>query len=68
MGTMSPLMVKNPQFKDAVSHFQFQLAPLSANLKQVKLNEQFIITEIRKWMLNMSPLQKSFLKENYNYL
>ena len=43
-------MVKNSQFKDAVSHFQFQLAPLSANLKQVKLNEDFIITEMRKWI------------------
>ena len=53
---MSPMMVKNAQFSDAVAHFQFQLAPLSANLKQVKLNEDFIAIEVRKWINNTTGL------------
>lgn len=53
------MMVKNAQFSDAVAHFQFQLAPLSANLKQVKLNEDFIAIEVRKWINNTTGLQKA---------
>ena len=53
---MSPLMVKNAQFADAVAHFRYHLAPLSANLKQVKLNEEFIVAEIQKWTNNASGL------------
>ena len=68
---MSPLMVKNPQFSDAVTHFQFQLAPLSANLKQVKLNEDFIIVELTKWKNNRGSLtlsQVGYLMNNFNLL